>query len=215
MILDDLRNDGFAKVPPISSIRSIVEHLEGCTRHPGHVKVYPNEQNAFCYDMGDVLRAPGFLKYAVSYAEIMSMYLDVPMPRLYSVNAFWTMPDPVGVPSVTTWHADSDDVNFAAMFVYGTDVLDESDGAHRFTMRDGRVRTVLGEAGTAFIEDPRQQHMGLVPTRRPRLLLWARWGVTDPPPSYAWDRLSPVDKDSVPDYPATPWLQKCVELVVR
>ena len=214
-LLDGLRTTGLVRPLVQPNVGPIVDHLASCQRYPGHVKVYPQEMNTSCYDMEALLSAPGFLTYALRYASLAQAYLGVEVPRLYSVNAFWAEPRGSDIHDLQTWHSDGDDSNFIAMFIYGTDVLGDDDGPHLYRQRNGEVATVYGPAGTVFIEDPRQQHMGVRPRSKSRLLMWARWGVSDPPQSYGWDQLSPVSKDKVRDYPDDPWLQDCVKLVAR
>lgn len=212
-IVRDLKINGITMLRPMRGIEDTVRYLKAQPDYPGHVKVYSGESNARCYDMKTVMVAPWFLRYALSFTSSVAEYLNTPLPRLYSVNAFWTYPDQGHVPEVQNWHTDKDDDNFVALFVYGTDVMDDDDGAHQYTKRDGSIVSIMGRAGTTFIEDPRRHHMGGSPRRSPRLLLWARWGVSMKPASYVWDKLEPVPKGDVPDYPTDSWLQRTMELI--
>lgn len=215
-LVADLVEHGICTSLPPMDVAPIVAHLSAREEHPGHVRVYPHEgASTSCYDMQALLSAPGFFRYATGLAEPMAEYLGVDTPLLYSVNAFWARPGGADLINLQTMHADGDDVNFAAMFVYGTDVLTDDDGAHLYTRRNGMIATVRGPAGTVFVEDPRRAHMGINPKTRPRLLMWARWGVSNPPASYGWDQLNPVPREQVADYPDDPWLRECVRLVAR
>lgn len=80
----------------------------------------------------------------------------------------------------------------------------------------GSTRTVYGPPGTAFLADTRGLHMGERPTTGPRLLLWARWGVSERPWAYDNDQTVPVDRATLGDrYPNDSRLRELVSLVVR
>jgi hypothetical protein len=119
------------------------------------------------------------------------------------------------------------------MFVFGVDVLEIEDGAHFYQRGSHRLRddqlgyhfmfptdsvleTVTGRAGTTFLTDTFGFHMGQRPTTKPRLLLWARWGVSNPPESYGWDQLRPASSALLGDrYPQDPELREAIRLVVQ
>lgn len=187
----------------------------------------------FCHHMQDVVIAPHFFEAALDGYEVARDYFGEP-PRLYSMNAFWTQPAP-GVEEYRDthdWHRDGDDRKQLVMFMYGTRVRKAKDGAHRYVRGtadtfDGNldysyndppadlIETVKGEAGTCFFSDTRGLHMGLRPSH-PRMLAWARWGVSERPPSYDWDELQPVPQQLLGSrYPQDPELQRAIELVTR
>lgn len=157
--------------------------------------------------MDDVLLAPHLLELILSLTPTVASYLEA-APHLYSVNAFWSRPS-AGKPwtDLQTYHRDKDDERFLALFVYGTDVLDVDDGPHLFragtharpdlAAEDCFERafppvSVYGAAGTAFLADTSGLHMGMKPRSGERLLIWARWGVSERPASYVWDKLEPA-----------------------
>lgn len=190
-------------------------HLERVPHYPGHVLSqgdgygrdyeWAQAHETTSHRMEDVVRAPYFLDFALSFTDLAEAYLGS-FPRLYSLNAFWTRPglgDPD--PNIQEWHRDRDDRKFLVLFLYGSDVLADEDGPHCFArgthrMNDGKhrepagepVERVYGPAGTFFFADTSGLHRGIKPVRGERLLAWARWGVSDPPASYGWDGLSPV-----------------------
>lgn len=154
-------------------------------------------------------------------------------PLLYSMNAFWTQRSPQVYDDTHSWHRDCDDRKQLVVFVYGSDVDVPEDGAHLYQVGTAnvgdndlgyhftapppeKVRTIRGPAGTVFLSDTRGLHMGVRPqTGNRRCLMWGRWGVTCPPESYGWDKLSPVDRRLLDDrYPADPELQHAIRLVV-
>lgn len=164
-----------------------------------------------CHRMADVLRSPGLFEMVARGHDLAQAYFGEE-PVLYSVNAFWKTP--LGAPG---WHYDEDDRWQLVMFMYGTDVLTASDGVHayvtgshlweRATLRPFHnvqedvsgplppawpVHSFYGQAGLSFFTDTRGLHNGLRPVATARLLLWARWGVSTPPKTYAADELAAV-----------------------
>ena len=201
------------------------------------------EWPAFAPCMDDVIRAPHFFEYALRGYEPATAYFGE-LPLLYSVNMFFTQPAPTQYGDTHNWHRDGDDRKQLGMFMFGTDVLDPADGGHLYQrgthcLLEGgdidvahaqldaalgdayrnppaaSVETILGPAGTFFFEDPSGVHMGVRP-RGLRAFAWARWGVSDPPRSYAeWDHLRPASRDLLGGrYPADPELQRAIHLVV-
>ena len=180
----------------------------------------------FSHAMTDVIAAPYFFELALSFFGTARDYFNGRFPRLYSLNAFWTLPGEGIYRDTQSWHRDSDDPDQFTLFMYGTDVLVPEDGAHLYQRAshvfavddmplDARVETVTGPAGTLIIEDTNGLHMALRPTTRPRLMLWARWSTANPPKSYGWDKLEPVKKEVLEErYPEDPELQEAVRLVV-
>lgn len=236
-LVEDLRRDGIACVyPPLgpSLAAEIAAYLRAAPCYVGHVKVYGDgvprswDETAamtdiWCHDMETVVLAPHIWDLAISLLPTAAAYLGAP-PRLYSMNAFWTRASDV-VPrlDLQTFHRDKDDERFLALFVYGTDVLVEADGPHRFILgsHDSErlpsefAPPVYGPAGTAFLADTRGLHMGVKPTStEPRLIIWARWGVSDRPWSYDNDRLAPMDARLLgARYPADAATRDLVRLV--
>lgn len=191
----------------------------------------------FCHSMQDVVTAPHILETALGLYPLVQQYFDGEPPLLYSMNAFWTQPVPPNVPKYADthwWHIDGDDRQQLVVFFMGTDIEMKEDGAHLYQRGsqkfypnpsnqnlgynyeappDNVVTAMTGKAGTIFLTDPRGMHMAPRP-RRPRMLAWARFGVSDPPVSYGWDKLSPVDKALIGDrYPKDPVLQQAIHLV--
>jgi hypothetical protein len=163
-----------------------------------------------CHSMRDIILAPELFETALQFKPFADAYFGE-FARLYSANAFWTQPAPhaPAYPLTHYLHRDDDDRKQLVMFIYGTDVTVPADGAHVYVYgshvltheqesynetKYGRLRhlPVLGPAGTMFFADTAGFHMGLRPTTKPRLLIWFRWGVSTPPPSYISDKLAPV-----------------------
>lgn len=176
--------------------------------------------DVWCHAPDAVLGAPHFWELILRTFPAARAYLGR-SPRLYSVNAFWTAPGRTPAPALQTWHRDADDGRFVALFVYGTDVPTEDDGSHQYLHGShagaGRgVETVFGPAGTAFLADTSGEHYGEKPRRGERLMLWARWGVSERPVAYAIDRTEPVHRAVLGGrYPDDPETRDLIKLVVR
>lgn len=246
--LETLRTEGVARGPamPPSHAEALAAHLRGCQVYDAHVRAKsrhgaPWGDGAgagwpmFCHDMRDVMMAPHLLELALETLPVARDYFGEP-PKLYSLNAFWTQ-QARGEHSLYQdthgWHRDGDDRKQLVLFVYGTHVLAQQDGAHLYQRgshlvaddklgRDfreppqGEIAVVLGIAGTTFLADTGGLHLGLRPQHGRRMLAWARWGVSDPPQSYVWDQLSPLPRHRLgARYPSDPVLQEAIRLVVR
>jgi hypothetical protein len=188
---------------------------------------------AFSPEMWEVIAAPHWFEMALAFFPVAREYFGGELPRLYSVNAFWTCPSEVPY-DTQDWHRDQDDRKQLVAFMLGTHVGRPGDGEHLYQRGThliasddllGRphreppeeiVERVGGPAGTVWLEDTWGIHVGLPPRAAPRLLFWARWGVSDPPQSYVWDELRPAPKALLGwRYPADPELQEAIKLVVR
>jgi hypothetical protein len=231
---------------PSAEIAAVRRHLLGCPVWPAHMKakalrarpdVRPvsaadalaaREWQMFAHDMADVVRAPGLLQLGLAFLPLAAAYFRE-APLLFSLNAFWSQPGSGPRYGETHgWHRDGDDRKFVALFVYGDDVRTREDGAHYFlpgtqdmpgedVPGDWRLREreVTGPAGTMFLENGRIFHRGERP-QKPRLLIWLRYGVSDPPAPYVWDDLAPAPAASLPPgvYPDDPELRRAIKLVV-
>lgn len=169
-----------------------------------------------CLDLRDALVAPGLLELALGLTDAVAAYLERDPPLAYSTNAFWTRPAGGIRDDIQAFHRDADDTRFLALFVYLTDVFDDADGPHQMIGPNGETRAIFGPAGTAFLADTRNEHCGLKPTRgEERGIAWFRWGVSDPPVSYVWDRNAPIAAAELGDrYPADPRLRESLRLLV-
>lgn len=216
--------DGIIRLPwslPSDNVSSFADHLREQPVYQGHVIAHGDGNpiafehskhlETVSYRMESVLSAPAFLEFALQFTDLAEAYLGS-FPRLYSFNAFWTRPGP-SEPNVhiQQWHRDRDDRRFLVLFLYGTDVLTDEQGPHLLakgthrTPDDGNrpprwgepVERVYGAAGTMFLADASALHMGIKPQSGERLLAWARWGVSNPPRSYGWDKLEPVPVSTI------------------
>ncbi len=243
-LLDDLRRDGIALPSPLDPTRAaeIVAYLKRCPMHDAHVpwrgtrtaiydEAVAQRWPYFSVAMADVLAAPHWFELGLAMHDLSRDYFGQP-PRFYSVNAFWTQPADDTLPYTQAWHRDGDDDKQLALFMLGTDVNEPGDGEHQYqrgsqmTVAAGNVpgfddpdpatvQRVYGPAGMLFYADNGGFHRGL-PPRAPRLLVWARWCINDPPRSYVWDAVQPCDRSVLGDrYPEDTALQEAIRLLVR
>lgn len=164
----------------------------------------PSGTACFCATSESALLAPHLFERALLLTDIAAQYLNVSVPFLYSVNAFWTVPGPEPLRGdIQEFHRDMDDTRFLVMFTYLTDVLTHEDGPHQLRGPDGLVHSIYGQAGTIFLSDTSNEHRGIKPTSKERGVHWFRWSVSERPAAYEWDGLAPVDSDRLGDrYPA-------------
>lgn len=107
-----------------------------------------------CHDPADVVAAPGMIDLALKFAPAAREYLGQEC-FVYSMNAFWTWPgNSAPIAYLQEFHRDHDDEKFLALFIYGTDVLDEDAGPHQVINKgsDGVYRplSIYGPGGTAI-----------------------------------------------------------------
>lgn len=213
---------GFAYVNPLSPLEVYLvrEYLMSRPVRPGYHVAYgagaptpwrdSQAVDVVCWEMRDVLKAPYLLEHALMHIDVASHFLEAE-PVLYSVNAFCTRPSDRVRPDIQGWHRDADDVKFLPMFVYLTDVRDQE--AQRVRGPSGEM-TISGDAGTTFFSNTMHEHLGGKPSLDERIVYWARWGVSDPPPAYVWDETTPISKGELgPRYPADPRLQRAMRLL--
>lgn len=240
-VVERLSADGISLVDPLTSgeVADICSYLSNCEVYNGHVqakadKMLPNPDAAqlarwpmFTTHMHDIIMAPHMFEAALDSYPIARAYFQE-APLLYSMNVFWTHPSHEVYHDTHGWHLDGDDRKQLVLFVYGTDVNAAEEGAHLYqigTHRQNRsdmaprpgqvIRQMLGPAGTAFMSDTTGIHVGIRPNKL-RMLMWARWGVTDHPISYDWDKLSPIRRERIGGrYPQDPAMQDAVRLVVQ
>lgn len=223
-IADKINATGFALVTPLSrmQLNHVTHYLKDCTVHPGcHVTYSATgtpgpwgdslSADVVSWQMHDIIRCPHLLEHALQFFDVAQAFLGVEVPLLYSLNAFCTRPVPHVRPDIQDWHRDADDVKFLPMFSYLTDVSDAE--AQRLRGPFGEA-SIKGPAGTTFFSNTMEEHLGGKPVEGERIITWARWGVSDPPAAYVWDKLSPIGRDELGSrYPYDPRLQHAIHLV--
>jgi hypothetical protein len=170
--------------------------------------------NVLCWTLETAVTTPHILERALAEIDFAAEYLGVATPLIYSMNFFCTRPGQPVRPDIQDWHRDTDDVRFLPMFFYLTDV--GADGRQELRLGDGREAAIEGKAGTVFFSDTAREHRGLKPQHQERIVGWARWGISDPPASYKWDKLGPINARLLGNrYPESQRLQEAIKLVAR
>jgi len=236
--LDRLQADGVVvhplKLEP-GKVAEVRKHFEGLPVYAGpHIFSSDKRQRPLAdvrreaslagYTADQVLRAPHLVEFFNNPAIIDFLQLALGcVPTLYSVNAWWSFParTPKDLGN-QFFHRDNDDWRFITLFIYLTDVDEESGphqlivGSHTFAgmerlleranqassdgppidtvrsftnffgedfsancerlFRDSIV-DIKGPAGTVFTANTVSIHRGLMPTKTPRLVAWARYGL--------------------------------------
>jgi hypothetical protein len=220
----DLEKRGFTYLEPLNRVQVFDIHKYFCQRQvfPGcHVTYNAGspgdymdhvDTDVISWHHHDTIRAPHLLEHALQHYDVAAQWLGVE-PVLYSVNVFRTRPVAHVRPDIQDWHRDADDVKFLPMFVYLSDVSEQE--AQRLRGPGGEV-SITGGMGTTFFSNTMLEHLGGKPLEGERIIYWARWGVSDPPAAYVWDKITPVDKAVLGDrYPTDPLLQRAIRLLVR
>lgn len=166
----------------------------------------PSDVTIADYSLATVLSCP-LIMALINDPEVLSLasaYLGC-CPTLSSVGLRWSFPSRSEASDVQRFHRDPDDWRFVKLFVYLTDV-DENSGPHIYVQGSHRsdlrvrarpydlsyierkygpdsTRMMLGRRGTAFMADTVGIHMGKPPTERPRLMLIAQYSLL---PVYAF-----------------------------
>ena len=169
--------------------------------------------NVLCWRLGDAVLAPNLLERALGMTDFAAEYLGVDVPLLYSMNVFCTRPGQPVRPDIQDWHRDTDDVRFLPMFFYLTDVGPDA----RQELRVGdKVESIEGPRGTIFLSDTMREHRGRKPQTAERIVAWARWGISNPPASYQWDKLGPIDAALLGGrYPQDSRLRESIRLLAK
>lgn len=224
--IDDLRRAGTIMLDPLTpaQVGEVLAFLKGRdvfnSRHvvQGDVDGFSSWEaaaasNVVAWRLGDAVLCPHLLERALAMTDFAAEYLGVATPYLYSMNVFCTRPGQPVRPDIQDWHRDGDDVRFLPMFFYLTDVGPDARQELRF---EGGGAAIEGPAGTTFFSDTMREHRGLKPRRAERIIAWARWGISDPPASYQWDRLQPIDKALLGErYPADQRLRESIKLLAK
>lgn len=156
------------------------------------------------YDLPTILACPHLLD-AMNHPTVLQVaagFLGC-KPTLSGAGLRWSFPSEGPHSDVQEFHRDAEDWKILRLFIYLTDVSDDS-GPHQFVRGShetaGRVRlqpysdrdidarfgrdkvaTVYGPRGTAFMGNMWGVHRGVPPSRRPRLLFNCTYTMTATP----------------------------------
>jgi hypothetical protein len=202
-----LKRDGCVVLRPLLKSAQIVEilaFLEG-KRVTGNGCTFPTSQvpaGVFRagYSLSDLLTCPHILPL-INNTEMLGIaeaYLGC-RPTISGIGLHWSFPTDGQEVDVQCFHRDPDDWRFLKLFVYLTDV-DEQSGPHEFVTgshrSSGRVFSkpysdedverlsgkdktwkIIGSSGTTFIADTWGIHKGHVPLTSRRLLLQVQYSI--------------------------------------
>jgi hypothetical protein len=148
------------------------------------------------YQLADVLRCPHVLS-TINHPSVLTMarhYLGCP-PTISSIGIHLTTPIEGESVAVQRFHRDVDEWKFCKLFIYLTDVDDDS-GPHEFVEGSQRSsgsimsvpyaedkleqtnrRKIVGPAGTTFIADTWGIHRGNMPISKPRIILQVQYSI--------------------------------------
>ena len=148
-VLEILRRDGICPYEFINSAdaRALYSELAALPVQDGHVataskgvefKTYADvtSENYSHYTKSILLSSNLIQRKVLANHRLQCIadaYLGAPS-NLYDVGCFWSYPEKERHPFSQMWHRDWDDYRFLVLFTFLTDVVDESDGAHKFIL---------------------------------------------------------------------------------
>jgi Phytanoyl-CoA dioxygenase (PhyH) len=200
-----LMADGIAMLPrlwtdtEISEVRQYFEAMDCADPYrPEHGRFKapanaPADTHVALFDNAQVAHSPHCLQLA-NHPEILAAVANMlgAKPTISYMAAWWSIPDRGEPEEAELFHRDVDDLRFAKLFVYLTDVTQENGphmfvkGSHRSEELSERIRyddamveaafgkndmlTLTGSAGTMFLENTFGLHRGVPPASKPRLI---------------------------------------------
>ncbi|MDR2877912.1 MAG: phytanoyl-CoA dioxygenase family protein [Chromatiales bacterium] len=217
--LKNLRTQGFTMIDPLLTPKQLDEvnaYLQASDlvapngqRFPtGHA---PTGVNVASYSLATMLSCPhvwGLMNHPRMLA-VAEAFLGC-TPTISGARIDWYGAHEGGPCDVQQFHRDYDDWKFLKMFVYLTDVDDDT-GPHEYIARShlgsGRVRAIpyqpeeiaaeygkdaftriCGPRGTSFMADTWGIHKGNVPTRAARVMMQIQYSIF-PVPVFNYDRV--------------------------
>jgi hypothetical protein len=93
----------------------------------------PSDGNYACYNYLDLWSSPGLMQFATQdkVLDLAQAYLGC-TPTLYSINAFWSLPNREAHKATQVFHRDWEDYRSLALFTQLTPVDVPEDGAHYY-----------------------------------------------------------------------------------
>lgn len=152
------------------------------------------------YDKNDLIQCKAIMDIANDSAVLhfAQEYLGA-TPTISSVNMWWSYPKDGEAKDAQIFHRDVDDYKFCKLFIYLTDVDDES-GPHQYVkntshspifrkvrrysdeeiiknFKEENILEIKAEKGTAFLEDTYGFHKGVPPKSKVRLLFQVEYSL--------------------------------------
>ena len=194
-VVHDLQRDGIAMLPNLFSASELADIVRYFASQPMAHKT----ATTAAYSLASIVACP-WLMAAVNRIDILrlaSAYIGC-KPTLQALGVRWSYPGRASH-DAQAFHRDPDDWRLLKLFVYLTDV-DEQSGPHVYVagthMTRGpwraktqgqaeiedqfgaqQIRAILGACGTTFVADTSGLHAGIPPKRTPRLLLQAQYSI--------------------------------------
>ena len=140
--LEHMKDQGYTYLPPVDAdtAAAMLAYFESQPVHPwAYVKdgtrcpLDEARKGKFaCYPQDRVLACPHFLEIANDPAvlSVVEGYLGT-LPTILGFSAWWSFADPTGATEAQKFHMDLDDMNFCKLFIYLTDVNEDS-GPHTY-----------------------------------------------------------------------------------
>lgn len=213
-VFQHLDANGYAPLPNLLS-QSQIEDIKGYFASKTAYDPYRPEVGRFKapqdvpvgthvahFENTDIVKAPHFLSLA-NNPVILSAVGQVlgAKPTISYMAAWWSIAHGESAQHAELFHRDVDDLRFIKLFIYLTDV-DEESGPHVFvrgTHKQNKLTEIrrlseeevagafgaenillfTGPAGTCFLENTYGIHRGVPPTKRPRLLMQVLYSLAE------------------------------------
>ena len=239
-ITEDLKSNGFSNLGLIISgdkIASIFKKLNKLKCHdmdrPGHPVVdlnKPDDENQLAhYTRADLSNFEEVLLIAndSKILNVVTSYFGA-KPTISNINCWWSFGDRKSSKEAQFFHRDIDDYKFLKMFIYLTDVTEDSGphiyvkGSHksnklaqlrRFSdlevidqYGDEKLLTLVYPKGYGFIEDTYGIHKGQLPSNGRRLLLQIQYSYL---PLFV-EKYEPVESEHVEKMDLDPYINRLI-----
>lgn len=201
-----LQSDGIVALNGVISESQVIEIRHHFANLPAHDPYRPElgkflapdgvplQTHVSHYSHDQILAAPHLMDIA-NDPQVLSVVEGAlgAKPTLSAIRAWWSTPTQSGkAEHAELFHRDVDDLRFVKLFVYLTDV-DENTGPHIFVSGSHRqnhltaisrysdaeveqafgssnILSLTGKAGTAFLENTFGMHRGMPPRQGPRFI---------------------------------------------
>lgn len=226
-VVATLRRSGWTPLPPLldnAQVAQVLEYLKQKELTAGDGTRFksdapPPNVSLASFPIATVLHCPHVMEL-MNRPQILAIarnYLGC-TPTISGLRIDWSCPTAGGPGDVQQFHRDYDDWRFLKLFMYLTDVDDES-GPHEFVagshVYSGRIRArpyakealqreygadqlvrVHGKTGTCFMVDTWGIHKGNVPMHAPRMMLQIQYSLL-PVLKFAYQ---PIDVELPPQF---------------